>query len=165
MQSEPRAIRIAATCLVERDLREAWCRNDALAPTDMTCWPASGPRPWLHTDADDAWRWCSALIDAVDDGAVTRQEVAQAVDAEDLRASLLVQLDRRLRDPILLPRHLWVRDQFIGVGSGPINRLGRHRQLGAAIARYLGELVSWRKWGRYPVIILDKLGRVLRGLF
>ena len=165
LEKDSRAIQIAASCLVERDLREVWDQGNSLVSTSMTCWPAPGPRPWLHTDADDAWRWCSALIDAVDDGTITRQEVVQAVDTGDLRASLLVQLDRRLRDPILLPRHLWVRDRFIGVGSGPINRLGRHRQLGAAIARYLGELVAWRKWGRYPIIILDKLGKVLRGLF
>lgn len=162
------AIRFDASCLLEADLRVTWLDKDLSAPTCVSCWPATGPQPWLHTDAKDGWLWCSALIDAHDAGAISRTEVAAAVTAGQLRASLLVQLDSHLREPMLLPRKLWARDRFSQAGGERPNRFDRlHHpgQLGAAFMRHLGERVYWEKWRRYPPIIVDKLGKVLRGLF
>lgn len=60
-------------------------------------------QPWLSTANPLGYLWVRALFDAVDEGAISRAEVAAEVEAGHVRPSLLFQLDNRLEDSLVLP--------------------------------------------------------------
>ncbi len=60
-------------------------------------------QPWLSTAHPLGHVWVQALLDAIDDGAITASDVAREVAAGHVRPSLLYQVRQRFPDPIALP--------------------------------------------------------------
>lgn len=60
-------------------------------------------QPWLNAWHGIGALWCQYLIDAINDGAITRDDVKRQVDLGNVRPSLLVQVDRAEPDARRLP--------------------------------------------------------------
>ena len=161
------AITLSADSLVEQDLRDAWTarvapdRGDA-TPTFATIdWPASGPQPWRHSNALQAARWCRALFDALDHGALKRADLESEAQAGKLRRSLLWQVDHRLADPMLLPAEAWRADRYTGPAAVRRRSL---RSRASAQLRRTTEALDWPRWARLIRLATDKLRKIAAGM-
>lgn len=60
-------------------------------------------QPWLNAWHGIGALWCRYLIDAIEEGAISRDDVKRQVDLGNVRPSLLVQVDRAEPDARRLP--------------------------------------------------------------
>jgi hypothetical protein len=60
-------------------------------------------QPWLSRDNKLNYLWTRDLFEAIDRGVITREYVAAEVEANNVRPSLLYQIDHRIEDAALLP--------------------------------------------------------------
>lgn len=79
-------------------------RTALLHYTDMS------RQPWLTADNPNARYWCEELLAAIEAGQISRDQVENEVRTENIRPSLLYQIDCRIADPLLLPSHILYRD-------------------------------------------------------
>lgn len=157
-QRQPEALKLAANCLVIEDVRRLQGRFDSAlehlrAAGRAWCWQRGAEAPWRSMHAHGARQWCTELIDAVNSGRLDRTEVAAAVTADHARPSLLAQIDRGTRDPLLLPRRLRAHDREShdpGVWS-----------IVGAWGLSLAATMHWPVYRRYGQLILDKLVKIL----
>lgn len=61
-------------------------------------------QPWVSRDNPLAYLWFEDLFEAIDQGFITVEFIREHVDLGYIRPSIFYQIDKRLRDPILLPR-------------------------------------------------------------
>ncbi len=127
----------------------------------VTCWPEGTLQPWRDTDALDIRRWCTALFEALEDETITRRDIEQAVHAGHVRPSLLIQVDRGLKDPALLSHRQRIEDL-----CNPGNTIRRMpvRRIAAAYTQHLADALSWSRWHRYGRLILEKGWKLLQGI-
>lgn len=138
-------------------LRPTACGDSLQGP--VLHWAPGEPRPWERLGARGELAWCQALIAAFEDGDLDRALVGEAVAAGHARPSLLVQLDRRVVDPVLLRR----KDRMGDPRPVSDDRCGLRRRFQARIMR-LATAVGWSRWSRYGWLVLDKGRKVIRGL-
>ncbi len=60
-------------------------------------------QPWISRDNRLGYLWMRDLIEAVDEGFITREYVEEQIERGHVRPSVLYQLDQRLEDGLLLP--------------------------------------------------------------
>lgn len=170
-------LELSAACRYDQDLREAWratVKQHAEHPTGSVsarlepqmrshCWAADGPQPWLHTNALGGREWCRGLLDALEDGELTRADLERAIAAGQLRPSLLDQVDRGQYDPLLLTKQQWTADAFTGTGADPLVQRRLHSR-SVALAARVADKMAWPRWRRFLGLLADKAGKVIAGL-
>jgi len=60
-------------------------------------------QPWVSTRNPLGYLWVRDLIEAVETGSIPRDYIAEHVQQQWVRPSLLHQIDEKLEDPLLLP--------------------------------------------------------------
>lgn len=61
-------------------------------------------QPWVSSENPLGYLWVRELIQSVEDGHVSLDEIRENVSKKFVRPSLLYQVENRLEDPLLLPR-------------------------------------------------------------
>ena len=61
-------------------------------------------QPWVSTRNPRGYLWVRELIEAVENGSISLDDVGENVRKKQVRPSLLYQVENKLEDPLLLPR-------------------------------------------------------------
>lgn len=80
-------------------------------------------QPWISRDNKHGYLWVRDLIEAVDKGAITREEVEGNVAQGFVRPTVLYQLDHRVEEAALLPPKARELDRGY---VAPYQRMGAH---------------------------------------
>lgn len=72
--------------------------------TALTHFTNMDQQPWLETVNPLAYVWCRELLEAIEQGVISRSLVESEVKAGNVRPSLLAQVDTGIADPLALPR-------------------------------------------------------------
>jgi hypothetical protein len=91
-------------------------------------------QPWLETVNPIARVWCQGLLDAIADGAITRDLVVEEIAKGHVRPSLRAQIDLGIADPCALPKS----------ARGSDDKFLPPHVLAASLAKYGRKQPSWR---------------------
>jgi hypothetical protein len=107
-------------------------------------------QPWLSTANPLGHLWVRHLIEAIDHGFLSRDEVAAEVAAGHVRPSLLAQIDRRVEDSLILPQSAVAADDAFVAPWPPA----------------AGRRAGWRRPVRLAAAVLTRLAGAtgLRGV-
>jgi hypothetical protein len=98
-------------------------RTGLLHYTDMTM------QPWISTANPRAYLWVRGVLEAVEQGVITRDYIAEHVRLGYVRPSLLAQVDERKEEPATLSRAaLALDDGYLA----PYQKMGPHGTSGTA---------------------------------
>lgn len=98
---------------VRARISPAWNSLEAYEPgrTALVHYTDMPTQPWVSRDNPIGYLWVRDLLEAIDRGVITKEYVAEHVARGWVRPSLLYQIERRVEDPLLLPREARARDE------------------------------------------------------
>jgi hypothetical protein len=99
---------------VSGDIDARWNSLDTFRPgeTGLLHYTDVHRQPWVSTEHPLGYLWMRELFAAIDAGFITLAEIEAAVRAGYARPSLLMQVQSRIEDPLLLPRKVRRQDLF-----------------------------------------------------
>jgi hypothetical protein len=113
---------------------ERYTKNE----TSLVHYTDMSRQPWLTVDNPLCGLWCEGLLDAIADGFVSREFVAQELRRGWVRPSLGYQVRCGLADPAGIPAEILREDRWFAMPHRMPRLLGRARQRGGELGRLAG---------------------------
>ncbi len=98
--------RVAVAKKSRADIPRTWnsLENYREGETALIHYTDMETQPWVSRQNSLGYLWVRELIEAVENGYISRDEVGASVREQYVRPSLLYQVENKLEDPLLLPR-------------------------------------------------------------
>ncbi len=120
-------------------------------------------QPWLSVVNPLAALWCEVLLQAVAEGAITRERVCDSIDLGWARPSLLYQLDYGIADPQQLPDDVLRRDRYSFTPPHVWQKYLRHRALAGTRSRLLFNRIYNRIYTTFKSTALSTAAQTRQG--